>query len=157
MTPSQYQLTIHSSGPPSAAAEFKALGNDRLRKLSEDEMSTEIQKIRERTLDGMRSYIEAVLKDNGDPGYTDMDVDRCGAIIDSYIQRISSCKHGDEQSIMSVVRDTVFELNALNSEAGESLIETDQREDLAELIIKAAAVVGVGNGKDDLTEEWREW
>ena len=25
MTPSQYQLTIHSSGPPSAAAEFKAL------------------------------------------------------------------------------------------------------------------------------------
>ncbi len=26
MTPSQYQLTIHSSGPPSAAAEFKALG-----------------------------------------------------------------------------------------------------------------------------------
>lgn len=120
-------------------------------------MSTEIQRIRERTLDGMRSYIEAVLKDNGDPGYTEMDVDKCGAIIDSYIQRISSCKHGDEQAIMSVVRDTVFELNALNSEAGESLIETDQREDLAELIIKAAAVVGVGNGKDDLTEEWREW
>jgi hypothetical protein len=120
-------------------------------------MNTEIQRIRERTLDGMRGYMEAVLEDNDDPGYTEADIDKCGAIIDSYIQRISSCKHGDEQAVMSAVRDTILELNALNSEAGESLIETDQREDLAELIIKAAAVVGVGNGKDDLTEEWREW
>lgn len=120
-------------------------------------MNTEIQSIRERILDGMRSYIEAVRKDGGDPGYTEIDVDECGAIIDSYIRRISSCKHGDKQAVMSAVRDAVVELNALNLKAGESLIETDQREDLAELISKAAAVVGVGNGKDDLTEEWREW
>lgn len=120
-------------------------------------MDSEIQKIRERTLEGMRSYMQAVLKDNDDPGYTEADIERCASIIDSYIQRVSSCPHGDEQSVMSAVRDAVLELNTLNSEAGESLIETDQREDLAELIIKAAAVVGVGNGKNDLTEEWREW
>lgn len=120
-------------------------------------MDTEIQRIRERALDGMRSYMVTVLKDNNDPGYTEADIYRCGAIIDSYTQRIASCKHGDKQAVMSAVRDTVLELNTLNLEAGESLIETDQREDLAELIIKAAAAVGVGNGKDDLTEEWREW
>lgn len=120
-------------------------------------MNTEIQRIRERALDGMRSYMDAVLKDNNDPGYTEADIHKCAAIIDSCTQRISSCKNGDKQAVMSAVKDTVLALNALNLEAGEALIETDQREDLAELIIKAAATVGVGNGKDDLTEEWREW
>ncbi len=120
-------------------------------------MNTEILKIRERTIDGMRGYLEAVLKDNGDPGYTESDIEKCSAIIDSYMKRIAACKIGDKQSVMSVVKDTVLELNALNAEAGESIIETDQREDLAELIIKTAEIAGVGNGKDDLTEEWREW
>lgn len=121
------------------------------------QVNTEIQRIRERALDGMRRYMDAVLKDYNDPGYTETDIHKCGAIIDSYIQRISSCKHGDKLAVMSAVRDAVLELNTLNLEAGESLIETDQREDLVELIIKAAAAVGVGNGNDDLTGEWREW
>lgn len=120
-------------------------------------MSVEILRIRERTLGGMRSYMEAVLEDKGDPGYTEADIEKCGQILDSYIQRVSSSDHGDEQAVMSAVKDTVLALNVLNLESGESLIETDQREDLAELIIKAAADIGVGNGKDDLTEEWREW
>lgn len=77
-------------------------------------MDVEILKIRERTLDGMRSYMEAILEDKDDPGYTEADIEKCGAILDSYIQRVSSCEHGDEQAVMSAVKDVVLELNTLN-------------------------------------------
>ena len=59
--------------------------------------------------------------------------------------------------VMSAVKAAVLALNQLNAKCDYSLIETDQREDLAMLVIKAAESVGVGNGKNDITEEWREW
>ena len=57
---------------------------------------------------------------------------------------------------MATVKDTILALNALNETCEHSLIETDQREEICDLIIKAALSVGVGNG-DDITEEWRDW
>ena len=50
-------------------------------------------------------------------------------------------------------------MKALNhlAERCDSLIETDQREQICELMIQAAHSVGVGDGQTDITEDWREW
>jgi len=53
----------------------------------------------------------------------------------------------------------VFETasNKLNGECDYSLIETDQREDLCELITSAADHAGLESSVYDIIEEWRDW
>jgi hypothetical protein len=52
---------------------------------------------------------------------------------------------------------TILRLNKLNEECDGSLIETDQREDLAKLINLAAKHAGLESSADDITYKWREW
>jgi len=107
-------------------------------------------------LDGMRSYMEEVAEDGSDAGYTAQDIDDCEGIIDRFLAAIAHAA-GDNARASGAVKDAVLALNALNARCGHSLIETDQREGLCELIIRVAATAGVGSGQDDITEEWREW
>ncbi|MGJ7903282.1 hypothetical protein [Lysobacter sp. 1R34A] len=107
-------------------------------------------------LDGMRSYMEELKEDGSDAGYTARDIDDCERIIDRFLDIVASAA-GDNARASGAVKDAVLALNALNTRCGYSLIETDQRESLCELIIGAAAAAGVGSGQDDITEEWREW
>ncbi len=58
--------------------------------------------------------------------------------------------------ILAAAKQAVLNLNALNKECGGRLIETDQREDLCELILVAAKLAGL-ESDEDITEEWREW
>ena len=58
---------------------------------------------------------------------------------------------------MKAVKTAVVKLNKLNDRCDGSLIETDQREQLCELIITAARGAGLSSDKYDITEEWREW
>jgi len=37
------------------------------------------------------------------------------------------------------------------------MIETEQREDLAEIIILAGNLKGFNSKDEDITEEWRDW
>lgn len=109
-------------------------------------------------LDGMRSYREDLAKDGVDAGYGDGDIDECEGIIDRFLERMATAaERGDDAGAVGAVKDTVLALNALNARCGHSLIETDQREGLCELILGAAAVAGLGGDGEDLTEEWREW
>jgi hypothetical protein len=48
-------------------------------------------------------------------------------------------------------------LNDLNAGCDHNLIETDQREDIAEIIIIAGNDKGYNELTEDITEEWREW
>jgi hypothetical protein len=63
-----------------------------------------------------------------------------------------------DKYIMAAVKKSVLSLNALNEECDGGLIETDQREELAKLIILAARHAGLeSSADDDITYEWREW
>ena len=55
------------------------------------------------------------------------------------------------------VKMTVLRLNKLNEKCDFQLIETGEREQIAEIIISAGNLKGYNSLDDDITEEWREW
>ncbi len=110
-----------------------------------------VTKVRHRLLDGMASYMTR----SADCGYTQLHIDRCAAILDGYLAAMTPDRQRTDEQILSLVKQTVLKLNDLNAETG-SLIETDQREDLCQLIQTAATQAGLKT-TDDVTEEWRLW
>lgn len=52
---------------------------------------------------------------------------------------------------MLVVKDTVIKLNVLNTKCGSELNETDQREQIAELIIISSELMGYNTRNEDIT------
>lgn len=92
-----------------------------------------------------------------DAGYTAEHVARCGKIIDQYLKQLETA-NADPQAIMNAVKTAVLDLNTLNESCEHCLIETEQREQLYELISMAAGDTGLEiDEAQDLTEEWREW
>lgn len=112
--------------------------------------SDELKSIKSRIVDGMLSYMAVA-----DVDYTQMDVEQCVQILEDYTDAISDAK--DRSSAIKAVKSAVLKLNRLNESAGYELIETDQREDICEYIIKAGALLGFNEKDEDVTEEWREW
>ena len=53
---------------------------------------------------------------------------------------------------MLVVKDTVITLNVLNTKCGSELNGTDQREELAELIIISNKLMGYNTRNEDIME-----
>lgn len=107
-------------------------------------------------LEGMREYMDSAAADGGDAGYSEEDIGKCDSILTAFIEKTRSAGSGNTESAIGIVKETVLSLNVLNESCDHSLIETDQREQICELIIQAAAAAGVGGG-EDITEEWREW
>ena len=106
--------------------------------------------------------------ENFDCEYTQADIDKCGKILDDYINALISLgENPDANKIMDCVKTVVLALNELNEDT--NIIETDQREFLCPFIQDAAVVAGLPNiqnttviingykTKDDITQEWREW
>lgn len=117
----------------------------------------ELRDIKERVLEGMLSYMEREEGEDDFDDYSKEDVDKCASILDRYLSSVlDPSMRGNRDGIMAAVKATVLELNDLNEECEHSLIETDQREDICELIINAASLAGL-DGISDVTEEWREW
>ncbi len=90
-----------------------------------------------------------------DVDYTEADVEECSKILEAHIDAISKVQ--DRDSALKCVKTTVSKLNELNEKAGEELIETDQREEICEYIIRAGFLLGINGEDEDVTEEWREW
>lgn len=109
-----------------------------------------MNKLKESILEGMRDFVA----DMDEPYYPLGKVEECGRIIDEYLVAMRTAR--GEHAIMAQVEKTVLALNALNDECDGSLIETDQREELCELIQRAAAEAGL-EAREDITEQWREW
>ena len=77
-------------------------------------------------------------------------------ILDTYMNRLEgSLDKMSEQDILEYVQEVVIGLNELN-EQFDYFIETIEREELCEFIIKAANAAGLET-EEDITEEWREW
>lgn len=116
----------------------------------EIKVNVEITEISERLKSGMIEFIEP-----GKTAYDKTDVDTCMKLLLDYLSKIENVSSKDEA--MAVVEKTVLALNDLNEKCEYELIETDQREDIAEIIILAGSLKGFNSRDEDITEEWREW
>ena len=58
---------------------------------------------------------------------------------------------------LAVFQSNVLHLNQLNEQCNGELIETDAREDLCAIIIRAGFLRGFNAADEDLTEKWRSW
>ncbi len=110
--------------------------------------NSEIREILDQLEHGLIDYMP-------DASYKKSDVNRCMSIINDYLQRIGNAKSSTEG--MKIVENTVVALNHLNEETEYELIETDQREDICEIIILAGNIKGFNDRDEDITEEWRDW
>ena len=121
--------------------------------------SSSITEIKQRLIEGMIQFMNGDPEepdDNFDCGYTSDDVDRCSSIIDAYLNDVAAKKGAAESEILIAIKTAVLQLNDLNDKCGGGLIETDQREDLCEILLVAAQQNGLTT-TEDVTEEWREW
>lgn len=114
------------------------------------------QQLRLAVIEDLQEYMQHVLDDGGDPGYTLSDINHCAEILDCFYDQIQTQPHGNKDQVMRVITQAVQQLNIL-SQRCEGMIETDQRELLCDLINTVAYEKGVGLPDEDLTEETREW
>ncbi|WP_157976270.1 hypothetical protein [Lewinella sp. IMCC34191] len=110
----------------------------------------EIKEIQARLEGGMLDYIDAA-----QPEYDQRDVATCMQLLSRYLNEMENAESREEA--MRVVERTVLALNDLNEKCAYALIETDQREDIAEIIILAGHFKGFNAREEDITEEWRDW
>ncbi len=110
----------------------------------------EIDKLILQLRNSMNLYMEEI-----SPGYSEKDIDECVLILSDYSKMM--IKTHSKEEAMLLVRRTVLQLNTLNQKCGNSLIETDEREQIARIIILVSHKMGYNSIDDDITEEWREW
>lgn len=114
-----------------------------------------IYKVRANVLAGMREFMEESLEEGDEPGYDDSHVATCDAIVEKFLRDVDAA--ADHVAGRAAVKEAVLALNALNAACEGALIETDQREQLGEILIRAGALRGFNGDSEDITEEWREW
>lgn len=112
--------------------------------------NVEIKKTSESLKEGMIEYIEP-----GETEYTESDVENCMTLINNFLDEIS--KSESKKEGMQSVKKIVLGLNDLNEKCGHELIETDQREQIAGIIILAGHLKHYNTRNEDITEDWREW
>lgn len=111
----------------------------------------EIQPILQRLKEGMLDFI----KDEGPHDYTPADVATCMTILEQFLQKMDLAASPPES--LAIVEKSVLALNDLNESCDDALIETGQREDIAEIMILAGHLKGFNDRNDDITEDWRDW
>ena len=89
--------------------------------------------------------------------YTHEDVQQCESLIHTYLDALNSITVSDNDVIMEQVKTLVLALNELNEATDCSLIETEAREALWEVIQTSAVACGLTDAPDDITEDWRDW
>jgi hypothetical protein len=102
-------------------------------------------------LSGMLDFIE----DDGDADYGEKDIAECKGYLYEFLKQMS-LNNLQEDVALSEVKNLVISLNKLNERCDECLIETDQREEICELIFMALTNASIPF-EGDPTEEWREW
>jgi hypothetical protein len=114
--------------------------------LQNDEFQIKVEALKA----SMISYME-----NASPSYSKRDVEKSVAILNEYLKQIVATTTKEQG--MQVVKSTILKLNDLNNKCNGELIETGEREQIAEIIILAGNKKGYNAIDEDITEEWREW
>lgn len=104
----------------------------------------------------VRPMIEFI-EEWGAVGYTREDAQTCGALIFTYLDALSGMDAPTNEAIMEQIKILVLALNDLNKATDYSLIETEAREAIWEVIQTSAVACGLQDAPDDVTEEWRDW
>jgi hypothetical protein len=151
-----------------SALALPACGQQHKKSTQEQESSTSIDSIQtsprasakpaEKDLGRMVGDLKASMVSymkTAEPPYTMDDIDSCEKILKGYLAAINASKNKEQG--MEIVRSTIFSLNALNGKTQETLVETTEREQIAEIIILASSRKGYNTIDEDITEEWREW
>ena len=108
----------------------------------------------ENILDLMLEFME----DCGeDASFTREDVEKCEKVLTHYLESLAAISCPTDEQIMDYVKEAVLALNDLNEATDYCMIETEERENIWELIQTSAVECGLKNYTDDITEEWREW
>ncbi|MFC3157174.1 hypothetical protein SAMN05443633_11235 [Chryseobacterium arachidis] len=105
-------------------------------------------------ISSLKKSMESYLK-NGNASYSQQNIDECILILKDYASNIPKSSSKDE--VVGHVKSTVLKLNALNDATGGSLIETGERELIAEIINIPIEKLKYIKPGEDATEEWREW
>lgn len=102
----------------------------------------------------LKNNMEDFMKETS-PSYSQKHIDECVFILTDYTLNIYKSQSKEEG--MEIVKSTILELNTLNDKSDGSLIETNEREQIAEIIILASYKMKYNSMDEDITEEWREW
>lgn len=114
----------------------------------------ELIALRNDLVEDMAGFLEELEEGGEEAEYTTEHVERCGRLVDSLLAALS--KAADEAAARDCVKMAVEDLNDLNEQAGEQMIETDQREQLCHIIDSAWERRGFG-AADDIAGPWRRW
>ena len=98
----------------------------------------------------MTEYMEIA-----NPSYSKKDVEECGIILNEFLSEIN--KSNSKEEGLKIVKSAVEKLNNLNNKCESELIETSEREEIADIINLATSSKGYNKYENDITEEWREW
>ncbi|MBE6578730.1 MAG: hypothetical protein E7651_02855 [Ruminococcaceae bacterium] len=109
--------------------------------------------VNETVVNSMIAYLDEY---DGD-GYTKEDIAKCEALLCEYLDALAAITDPTDELIMAQVKTVVLALNDLNEAVDYSMIETEEREAIWEIIQSAAEACGLQDVPDDVTEEWREW
>ena len=89
------------------------------------------------------------------PSYSQKDVNECISLLSNYV--INIFKTHSKDDALLIIKTTILKLNDLNERCDHSLIETNEREQIAEIIILAGHKMKYNSLNEDITEKWREW
>ena len=100
--------------------------------------------------EGMLSFM-----DSGDTDYNRKHVDDCINLIENFLGDMSIAE--SKKNGMKTVKKLVQDLNKLNRDGGNQLIETSQRELIADIINLSGHLKGFNTRHQDITSRWRDW
>lgn len=116
-----------------------------------------IQKYQKQMAETILAPMLAFIEEEEEAEYGKADVAQCEALLSTYLNVLGTMSQPTDDQILEQVRLLVLALNDLNETLDYSLIETDAREAIWELIQTSAIEAGLKNASEDITAEWREW
>ena len=120
-------------------------------------MEIDLQKKMEDIEASMIAFAQDCKIEGDDCGYSLKHIRKCKKISQTYLKNLRKMAAPNDSVIMAEVEKAVLALNRLNEKTDYALIETDERESIADFIQTAAVAYGLQETDGDVTEEWREW
>lgn len=117
----------------------------------------DVAKFKEQTTQNVINMMIEFIEEWDCEDYSREDVHKCEALIHRYLDALGAMESVTDDAIMEQVEQLVLALNELNEQTDYTLIETEAREAIWEVIQTSAVERGLQDVPDDVTEQWRDW